>query len=38
MCYPQQVWFQDVRAEDADAIEAEVKRILAAGQSDMRTS
>lgn len=31
MCYPQQAWFQDVRASDADAIEAEVKRILASG-------
>lgn len=31
MCYPDQVWFQDVRAEDIDAIEAEVKKILASG-------
>lgn len=30
MCYPQQAWFQDVRTGDADAIEAEVKRILSA--------
>jgi (2Fe-2S) ferredoxin len=30
MCYPQEAWFQDVRASDIDAIEAEVKRILAA--------
>jgi (2Fe-2S) ferredoxin len=29
MCYPQNVWFQDVRADDIDAIEAEVRRILA---------
>jgi (2Fe-2S) ferredoxin len=36
MCYPQQTWFQDVREEDADAIEAEVKRILASGKSDAR--
>ena len=31
MCYPQQAWFQDVKAEDEDAIAAEVKRILASG-------
>lgn len=31
MCYPQQVWFQDVRMEDVDAIEKEVKKILASG-------
>lgn len=31
MCYPQQVWFQDVREEDAGAIEAEVRRLLASG-------
>jgi (2Fe-2S) ferredoxin len=36
MCYPHQAWFQDVRVEDADAIEAEVKRILASGKSDLR--
>src|SRR4051812_21005232 len=30
MCYPQQVWFQDVRTGDIDAIEAEVRKILAA--------
>lgn len=30
MCYPQEAWFQDVRASDIDSIEAEVKRILAA--------
>ncbi|MBW8887722.1 MAG: (2Fe-2S) ferredoxin domain-containing protein [Fibrobacteres bacterium] len=29
MCYPQEVWFQDVREEDVDEIEAQVKRILA---------
>jgi (2Fe-2S) ferredoxin len=35
MCYPQQVWFQDVRAEDVDAIEAQVKRILASGATPL---
>lgn len=33
MCYPHQVWFQDVKTEDADAIEAEVKRLLASSGS-----
>ena len=33
MCYPQQVWFQDVHAEDLDAIEAQVKSILASGRA-----
>lgn len=32
MGYPHQVWFQDVRESDADAIEAEVRRILASGR------
>lgn len=36
MCYPQQAWFQDVRAGDIDAIEAEVKRILASGAAPAR--
>ena len=31
MCYPQQVWFQDVRVDDIDDIEEQVKKILAAG-------
>jgi (2Fe-2S) ferredoxin len=31
MCYPQGVWFQDVREEDLDEIEAQVKHILASG-------
>lgn len=33
MCYPQRVWFQDVRAGDAEAIEAEVRRILQSGSA-----
>src|SRR4051812_29996612 len=28
MAYPQNVWFQDVKVEDIDAIEAKVKEIL----------
>lgn len=31
MCYPQQVWFQDVSRDDIDDIEVEIKRILASG-------
>lgn len=33
MCYPHQVWFQDAHVEDMDAIEAEVRRLLAAGKA-----
>lgn len=33
MCYPQEVWFQDVREEEADAIEAEVRRILGSAKA-----
>lgn len=33
MCYPHEVWFQDVREEDADAIEAEVRSILRSRKS-----
>lgn len=29
MCYPQEVWFQDVRVADMDAIEESVRKILA---------
>src|SRR3954463_15471315 len=28
MCYPQQVWFQDVKLDDIDAIEAKVRELL----------
>ena len=31
MCYPRNVWFQDVRVGDMEAIEAEVEAILASG-------
>jgi (2Fe-2S) ferredoxin len=31
MCYPQQTWFQDVKAEDVDAIDTAVRKILASG-------
>ena len=31
MCYPQNVWFQDVRVEDLDAIDDQVRKILASG-------
>ena len=33
MCYPQQVWFQDVRVQDEDAIEAQVRKILESGST-----
>jgi (2Fe-2S) ferredoxin len=33
MCYPQNVWFQDVRVSDMDAIEAEVRRQLEGGKA-----
>lgn len=33
MCYPQQVWFQDVSRDDIDEIEAEVKKILASAST-----
>ena len=29
MCYPQQVWFQDVQPQDLEAIEAKVRELLA---------
>jgi (2Fe-2S) ferredoxin len=29
MCYPQKIWFQDVRTGDAEAIEASIRTILA---------
>ncbi len=32
MCYPQEVWFQDVRVEDMEAIEEAVRKILASGK------
>lgn len=38
MCYPQQVWFQNVRKADLDAIEESVRKILASGSEDSRTS
>ena len=31
MCYPQNVWFQDVSVGDADAIEEAVKKLLVSG-------
>jgi (2Fe-2S) ferredoxin len=31
MCYPQQIWFQDVKEDDVDAIEDAVRKILASG-------
>ena len=31
MCYPQQVWFQDVRIGDRDAIEESVRNLLVSG-------
>ena len=31
MCYPQQAWFQDVRVADMEAIETQVRKILASG-------
>jgi (2Fe-2S) ferredoxin len=29
MCYPQEVWFQDVSVKDADAIEESIRKLLA---------
>ncbi|MDB5102468.1 MAG: ferredoxin, 2Fe-2S [Fibrobacteres bacterium] len=37
MCYPQNIWYQDVRAEDIDAIEASVKTILASGTASSQS-
>ncbi|HLP41974.1 MAG TPA: (2Fe-2S) ferredoxin domain-containing protein [Fibrobacteria bacterium] len=31
MCYPHEVWFQDVSEKDEEAIAAEVKRLLGSG-------
>jgi (2Fe-2S) ferredoxin len=33
MCYPQQVWFQDVSVDDIDSIEKAVRKILASGSA-----
>ena len=37
MCYPQQTWFQDVKAGDIEAIEQAVKEILAHGSHPMNS-
>jgi (2Fe-2S) ferredoxin len=37
MCYPQQVWFQDVDVDDIDEIEKAVHRILKSGSPETRS-